>query len=122
MSGCKGYVLIWDFASGRVKSDIALSKSLTKRKGKRGRLLQKSSLVWTIKMLADGTIVTGDSEGNLSLWDLETATLKTQFNTHKGPILALCVAADEEVGRGKREIGEKFVIVDLSGSMTHTVY
>lgn len=96
VSGCKGYVLIWDFASGRVKSDIALSKSLTKRKGKRGRLLQKSSLVWTIKMLADGTIVTGDSEGNLSLWDLETATLKTQFNTHKGPILALCVAADEE--------------------------
>lgn len=96
VSGCKGYILIWDFATGRVKTDIALSKTLTKRKGKRGRLIQKSSLIWTIKLLADGTIITGDSEGNLSLWDLETATLRTQFNTHKGPILALCVAADEE--------------------------
>ena len=61
--------------------------------------MQKASLIWTLKLLADGTIVTGDSEGNLSLWDLETATLKTQFNTHKGPILTLCVAHDEKVRR-----------------------
>jgi len=96
VTGCKGHILIWSLSTGRVQSHIPLAKTLTKRKGKRGRLLQKSILIWALKVLADGTIVTGDSEGTLSLWDLKTATLKTQFKTHRGPILTVCLDKDEK--------------------------
>jgi len=94
VSGCKGHILIWDFDSGRVRSHIDIPKTLTKRVGKRGRLMQKNALIWAVELLSDGTIVSGDSEGTLSFWDVGTATLKTQFKTHDGPILALCVSRD----------------------------
>jgi len=119
VTGCKGHILIWDFDSGRVQSHITLAKSLTKRKGKRGRLLQKSQLIWTVELLSDGTIVTGDSEGVLSLWDVKTATLKTQFKTHDGPILALCVSHDQQTvwcsGVDPRLVEVKRSSLDLSG-------
>ena len=97
ISGCKGHILIWDFDSGRVRSHIDIPKTLTKRVGKRGRLMQKNALIWAVELLSDGTIVSGDSEGTLSFWDVGTATLKTQFKTHDGPILALCVSRDGRV-------------------------
>lgn len=96
VTGCKGHILIWDFATGRVQNHISLAKSVAKRKDKRGKRVEKDILVWAVRLFADMTIVTGDSSGMTSLWDGNMATLKTQFQTHQGDVLAVCSSPDEK--------------------------
>ncbi|MCJ1471991.1 U3 small nucleolar RNA-associated protein [Lambiella insularis] len=51
-------------------------------------------LVWSIKCLPDGTIVSGDSNGELRFWDGQNYTLLQQIKSHKEDILDLAVSAD----------------------------
>uniref|UniRef100_A0A7S3UF98 Anaphase-promoting complex subunit 4 WD40 domain-containing protein n=1 Tax=Picocystis salinarum TaxID=88271 RepID=A0A7S3UF98_9CHLO len=47
--------------------------------------------VWSLLLLDDGTIVSGDSNGTTSFWDPEFGTLLHEFNQHEGDVL--CIAA-----------------------------
>lgn len=47
--------------------------------------------VWSLLILDDGTIVSGDSNGTTSFWDPEFGTLLHEFNQHEGDVL--CIAA-----------------------------
>ena len=55
------------------------------------------TMVWTIRALSDGTVVTGDSLGHVQFWNGVTGTLMSTFdqNDNKADILALAVTADE---------------------------
>ncbi len=54
----------------------------------------KETLVWSVKCLSDGTIVSGDSTGTLSFWDGKTYALLQRINGHEADILDVAVSAD----------------------------
>ena len=45
-------------------------------------------------MLPDGTLVSGDSLGNVQFWDAQHGTLLQGFARHRGPVLALAALPD----------------------------
>ncbi|TQS38252.1 hypothetical protein Golomagni_01248 [Golovinomyces magnicellulatus] len=49
----------------------------------------KDIIVWAIKVLRDGTIISGDSTGELKIWDGKTFTLRQRILAHKQDILCL---------------------------------
>ncbi|KAI9733000.1 MAG: U3 small nucleolar RNA-associated protein [Cirrosporium novae-zelandiae] len=49
----------------------------------------KETLVWTVKCFADGTIVSGDSTGEVRFWDGKNYTLKQRIHSHKADVLCL---------------------------------
>ncbi|MCJ1419664.1 U3 small nucleolar RNA-associated protein [Xylographa parallela] len=51
-------------------------------------------LVWSIRCLSDGTIVSGDSTGEVRFWDGQNYTLLQRIKSHKEDILDLAVSAD----------------------------
>lgn len=50
--------------------------------------------MWAVKILPDGTIVSGDGGGNLQFWDAAHGTLMTSIKQHKADILSLAVNFD----------------------------
>ena len=50
--------------------------------------------VWTVIILQDGTIVTGDSQGSVAFWDGRFGTLLSRFNQHEADVLQLACSAD----------------------------
>lgn len=54
----------------------------------------KEVIVWSVKCIADGTIVSGDSTGTVRFWDGNTYTLLQRMQSHLADILDLAVSAD----------------------------
>ena len=54
----------------------------------------KETLVWSVKCLLDGTIVSGDSTGTLCFWDGKNHTLLQRIKSHDADILDIAVSAD----------------------------
>lgn len=54
----------------------------------------KETLVWSVKCLNDGTIVSGDSTGTLCFWDGRHYTLLQRIKSHDADILDVAVSAD----------------------------
>ena len=51
-------------------------------------------LVWSVKCLPNGTIVSGDSTGEVKFWDAKTFTLLQRIQSHKADILDITASAD----------------------------
>ncbi|KAN0066210.1 U3 small nucleolar RNA-associated protein [Thecaphora frezii] len=79
--------VVWDLASGRITSKLTVQKA-------RG----ESTIIWCVSTLPDGTIVTGDSTGRVTLFDPKTrvpipgATFRS--HTSGADVLTLCVGPD----------------------------
>lgn len=54
----------------------------------------KEILVWSVKCLSDGTIISGDSTGTLCLWDGKNHSLLQRIKGHDADILDVAVSAD----------------------------
>jgi U3 small nucleolar RNA-associated protein 4 len=54
----------------------------------------KEIIVWTVKTLKDGTIVSGDSTGELRIWSGETYLLKQRIKGHRQDVLSLATSAN----------------------------
>lgn len=54
----------------------------------------KETLVWSVKCLPDGTIVSGDSTGTLKFWSGKNYTLLQRVKSHLADILDVAVTAD----------------------------
>jgi U3 small nucleolar RNA-associated protein 4 len=50
--------------------------------------------VWAVTVLADGTMVTGDSGGNVQFWEAAFGTLITGFKRHGADVLAVAASPD----------------------------
>lgn len=70
----------WDFASGRVVEKMGMDK-----------LRGERTLVWSVAVLGDGTIVSGDSLGLVKFWESKTCTQIQSFQGHGADVL--CIAA-----------------------------
>lgn len=54
----------------------------------------KEIIVWSVQCLPNGNIVSGDSTGQLCIWDGKTYTQMQRIQSHKQDILSLAVSAD----------------------------
>ncbi|PHH82633.1 hypothetical protein CDD82_5359 [Ophiocordyceps australis] len=54
----------------------------------------KDIIVWAIKCLPGGNIVSGDSTGHICIWDGETYTQTQRIEGHKQDVLSLAISAD----------------------------
>lgn len=67
-------------------------RSMTLGAGPKGG--PKEILVWSVKCLPDGTIVSGDSTGTVCFWDGNNYTLVQRIKSHEADVLDLAVSAD----------------------------
>lgn len=58
------------------------------------RLKGEHTVVWALTTLGDGTVVSGDSMGNVKFWDGEMGTQLQSFKGHKSDVLCLGVGTD----------------------------
>ncbi|RDB28866.1 U3 small nucleolar RNA-associated protein 4 [Hypsizygus marmoreus] len=73
----------WDVSTGRVIDRMGTDKVRGER-----------TLVWTVGVLGDGTIVSGDSLGIVKFWDSRTCTQLQSFQGHGADVLCLTVSPD----------------------------
>ncbi|KZT53811.1 WD40 repeat-like protein [Calocera cornea HHB12733] len=55
------------------------------------KLRTESTLAWAVGVTPDGTVVSGDSLGNVGFWDLATGTRVAGFRSHAADVLALAI-------------------------------
>ncbi|GAA5855861.1 hypothetical protein JCM9279_003344 [Rhodotorula babjevae] len=58
------------------------------------RLKGEHTVVWAVAVLASGTVVSGDSMGNVKFWDGSNGTQAQSFKAHKADVLALALGSD----------------------------
>ncbi|KIJ21469.1 hypothetical protein PAXINDRAFT_123248 [Paxillus involutus ATCC 200175] len=73
----------WDVSTGRPTDRMGTDKM----KGER-------TLVWAVGVLADGTIISGDSLGTVKFWDSITCTQTHTFTAHGADVLCLTIGPD----------------------------
>ena len=80
-----GTIRVYNVKTGHVVSRISTDN-----------LQGKSTLIWSIHLTSDMTIVSGDSLGQTQFWDAEMGTLLKSFKSHVADVLSVCVTRDEE--------------------------
>lgn len=82
VGGSIDYIKIWNFQSGRCVDFIKVGNT--------------GVVVWSLKVLRDFTIVSGDSNGTTSFWNGKMLNLMSSYKAHKGDILTICTTPDQE--------------------------
>ncbi|KAH8835371.1 WD40-repeat-containing domain protein [Flagelloscypha sp. PMI_526] len=84
VAGCSDSSLRkWDLATGRLLEKMSVDK-----------LRGERTLVWSIGVLGDGTIFSGDSLGLVKFWDSRTCTQLQSFKGHKADVLTMTAGPD----------------------------
>jgi len=108
VGGSDGVIRCFDWSTGycmfRMTGDILPSSSPRGHKG--GSSNQKepepevssfAPQMWSLLLLADQSLLaSGDSRGQLQLWDVELGVLVCSFKQHLGDVLALSASSDGE--------------------------
>lgn len=81
--GTDGCIHVWQVATGREMLRINVGDGT-------GREVS----IWSLLVLPDGTIVSGDSVGNVCFWDGRFGTLISKFDRHAADVLALAASPD----------------------------
>ncbi|KAL4423732.1 hypothetical protein ABPG75_001033 [Micractinium tetrahymenae] len=84
-AGTNGCIHLWQLASGRELLRI------TARDGGQG---SGEACIWSLLVLPDGTVVSGDSSGNVQFWDGKFGTLLARFSQHQADVLQLAASTD----------------------------
>jgi U3 small nucleolar RNA-associated protein 4 len=84
VTGCAdSSVRVWDARSGMCRSRMTTDK-----------IEGEQTLVWSVAVLQDGTIVSGDSLGIVAFWDSKTYTQIQNIKPHQADVLALTIGSD----------------------------
>ena len=86
--GTDGCVHVWNVDTGREMMRITVD-------GISGS--SDPPCIWAVKVLSDGTIVSGDSLGQVTFWDGRFGTMLAKFNQHGADILALETSPQNDV-------------------------
>lgn len=54
-----------------------------------------NTIIWSLLVLRDSTVVSGDNKGNVQLWDGQTGVLLSTFREHVADVLTLAHSPDE---------------------------
>ncbi|KAI0296605.1 WD40 repeat-like protein [Russula brevipes] len=84
VAGCSDSSLRkWDVSSGKILDRMGTDKIRGER-----------TLVWTVGVIGDGTIISGDSLGMVKFWDSRTCTQLQSFEAHGADVLCLMIGPD----------------------------
>lgn len=87
VAGCTDSTIrVWDIRNG------SLLRAITLGNGPSGG--PKEIIVWAIKCLVNGNIVSGDSTGEIRIWDGKTYTLMQRIKSHVQDVLSLAASRD----------------------------
>lgn len=81
-------IRVYDIRTGQQLRTISLGKGISGG--------PKEVLVWSIKCLPDGTIVSADSSGEIKFWDGKNYSLIQRISSHTADVLDIAVSADGE--------------------------
>jgi U3 small nucleolar RNA-associated protein 4 len=85
--GCSDSTIrVYDLRNGSTVMQMTLGSDLSGG--------SKEILVWSIKCLPNGDIVSGDSTGQICIWDRRTYTLVQRIQSHTQDVLSLATSAD----------------------------
>ncbi|KAG8163727.1 hypothetical protein KVR01_007024 [Diaporthe batatas] len=85
--GCSdSSIRVYDLRRGELLRKMTLGKDLTGG--------SKEIIVWSVKCLKNGDIVSGDSTGQICIWDGKTYTQAQRIQGHKSDVLSLATGAD----------------------------
>lgn len=87
-AGTMGMIRIFDTATGGATRRLLVERGA-------GAAKSQEVVVWSVVFLADGAVVSGDSEGKVQVWDSVTGTLVQTHMVSKWDVLALAVSQDE---------------------------
>lgn len=87
ITGSVDTIRVWKVSSGH-----AIHRLLTGRDMNR-----KETVVWTLAVTDDFTIISGDSRGKLCFWDGNNGVSIATYQSHKADILSLCLAEDQNI-------------------------
>lgn len=57
------------------------------------QLKGEQTVIWAVVVLKDGTLVSGDSMGNIKFWDSSMGTQLQSFKTHKADVLCIAIGS-----------------------------
>ncbi|BGP17760.1 hypothetical protein JCM10213_005342 [Rhodosporidiobolus nylandii] len=85
------------------------------------RLKGEHTVVWAVAVLAEGTVVSGDSMGNVKFWDGANGTQTQSFRAHKADVLALALGSDGTslFTSGVDQKTTEFRLVTVASSRVH---
>ena len=72
-------IRVWDLETGHCSAHIRVQDEAKEEK----------TLVWSLQVLADNTIVSGDSLGRTQFWNADFQTLRCSVRAHDGDVLAV---------------------------------
>ncbi|KAM7357029.1 UTP4 small subunit processome component l(3)72Dn [Cochliomyia hominivorax] len=81
-------IRIWNTRTGHAIHKMTLTSIVNK-------FNQQETIVWSVRVLQDFTIIAGDSRGYISIWDGKMATQIEAFQASKADVLALAVDEEE---------------------------
>lgn len=85
--GCSdSSIRVYDMRRGELLRKMTLGKDLIGG--------SKDIIVWSVKCLKNGDIVSGDSTGQVVIWDGKTYTQAQRIQGHKSDVLSLATSAD----------------------------
>ncbi|KAJ6779415.1 hypothetical protein PWT90_09935 [Aphanocladium album] len=85
--GCSDSTIrAYDIAKGHMLRRMTLGSDLVGG--------SKDIIVWSVKCLPNGNIVSGDSTGQVCIWDGKTYTQMQRLQSHKQDVLSLAISAD----------------------------
>ncbi|KAI1432203.1 WD40 repeat-like protein [Xylaria sp. CBS 124048] len=79
-------ILVYDMRNGTTLAKMTLGSDLASG--------AKEIIVWCVKCLPGGDIVSGDSTGELRIWDGKTYTQAQRLKAHSSDVLSLIASAD----------------------------
>ncbi|KAL9902143.1 UTP4 small subunit processome component l(3)72Dn [Glossina fuscipes fuscipes] len=87
VTGSVGAIRIWNCRTGHAVNKINISAN---------KYNKAEAIVWSVKVLSDFTIITGDSLGNVTMWDGRMASQTETHQVLKADVLALAVNEEED--------------------------
>lgn len=85
--GCSdSSIRVYDLRRGELLRKMTLGKDLAGG--------SKDIIVWSVKCLKNGDIVSGDSTGQICIWDGKTYTQAQRIQGHKSDVLSLATGVD----------------------------
>ncbi|KAI1870960.1 hypothetical protein JX265_006000 [Neoarthrinium moseri] len=99
--GCSDSAIrVYDMRNGNLLRKMTLGSDLAGG--------TKEIIVWSVRCMNDGDIVSGDSTGQVCIWDGKTYSQAQRLQSHKQDVLSLAVSADGSTivsgGMDKRSI------------------
>ncbi|KAK9502930.1 hypothetical protein O3M35_011610 [Rhynocoris fuscipes] len=87
ITGSTDTIRVWKVSTGH-----AVHRLLTGRETNR-----KETIVWSLAVTDDFTIISGDSRGKLCFWDGNAGVSVATYQSHKADILAVCLSEDQSI-------------------------